>query len=128
MSTQGAVPTSHRARRRYFRYVTAGARRNVVASQRGLSAVLTNCDTRTRLTQREFVIASGHHSRSRTNHVSACFSDHQENSVLDRCPPGSQFSRGYIVSDSRTVSPWVGSSRWFDLRVEEPIPRAGPIR
>ncbi len=66
MSTQGAVPTSHRARRRYFRYVTAGARRNVVASQRGLSAVLTNCDTRTRLTQREFVIASGHHSRSRT--------------------------------------------------------------
>jgi len=35
-----------------------------------LSVVLTNCDTHTRLTQREFVIATGHHPRSRTNRAS----------------------------------------------------------
>jgi len=38
---------------------------------RRLSAALSTCDTRTQLTQREFVSPAGHHFRSRTNSASA---------------------------------------------------------
>jgi hypothetical protein len=62
----GSPPASTHRRR-----AAGGCPREHLWETRRFSAVLTRCDTRTRLTQREFVIASGHHSRSRTNHVSA---------------------------------------------------------
>jgi len=43
--------------------VTAVHARTVRASVLGFSLVLSSRDTRTRLTHREFVIATGHHSR-----------------------------------------------------------------
>ena len=54
------------------RYIALEAERREAEESPGmLSVVLSNCDTRTPLTQREFVIATGHHSRSRTNRLSA---------------------------------------------------------
>jgi len=41
------------------------------ADELAIDEVLSSFYTRTRLTQREFVIATGHRSRSRTNRVSA---------------------------------------------------------